>query len=329
VSAFPRLDRLTAALAGLAIASAVASSGGADAAVTKPGPLPAARISYVSFLNSPFPYRGIIPDKGIPFLDASTLAQRGHTAPRAGGVVYWEKPTYSDRRSLIYFPKGFDIRKPALIVVFFHGNEVILQRDVVGRQQVPAQVSASGLNAVLLAPQMALDALDSSAGNFWTAGGFGRYLDEAAANIASVYGDPAARTTFAKLPVVFVAYSGGYDPAAYALRYGGVAKRIKGVILLDSPYDDEEKFADFIAQNRTAFLFSGYGGAAAENNARLKAMLSARRVPFAVGAPDRLAPGVVAFVAADPELTHTNFVTDAWVPDPVAWSLARIPGYAR
>jgi hypothetical protein len=199
----------------------------------------------------------------------------------------------------------------------------------VGRQQVPAQLAASGLNAVLLAPQFAVDALDSSAGTFWTPGVFSRYLDEAAADLASLYGDAATRATFAKMPLVLVAYSGGYDPAAFAVTVGGVAKRVKGVVLLDAPYDYEDKFAAFVAQNRTAFFFSAYTASAQTNNARLEQLLTARRVPFSIGAPAKLAPGVVVFLPTDPDLEHNNFVTDAWVPDPLAWTLARIPGYAR
>ena len=52
-------------------------------------------------------------------------------------------------------------------------------RDVSDRQQTPQQVAQSHLNAVLLAPQMAVDALNSSAGNFWRPGAFAQFLDEA------------------------------------------------------------------------------------------------------------------------------------------------------
>ena len=320
------------ALASLAVAAGMALAltglGPAAGAAVQPGPLAAGKLAYIPFLASPFPYNGVVPETGKPFLDAGSFFQHGHTAPRGG--VYWENPTYSDRRSLVYFPKGFDLRKPAVIVIYFHGNEATLNRDVVGRQQVPDQLAELNLNAVLLAPQFAVDALDSSAGNFWTAGGFARYLDEASANLASVYGDSSARAAFGRLPVIMVAYSGGYDPAAYALKVGGANRRIKGVVLLDSPFDDEQMFADFLAQNITAaFLFSAYTSAAAMDNATLEQMLAARRVPYTTTLPSRLAPGVVSFVATDPALNHDNFVTDAWVPDPLAWVLARISGYPR
>ena len=120
----------------------------------------------VPFKTSPFPYRGKLPDGSGPFLDVTGNGRHGHTSPRGG--IYWEDETYSDRSTLLPVPKGFDPAKPAVIVVFFHGNGATLQRDVVARQRVVAQVEASVLNAVLVAPQFASNAQDSSAGNFWT-----------------------------------------------------------------------------------------------------------------------------------------------------------------
>ena len=60
-------------------------------------PLPQAKTTLVEFDNSAFPYRGDIPEKNLPFLDAADGDRRGHTAPRGG--VYWDE-TYSDRRVL-------------------------------------------------------------------------------------------------------------------------------------------------------------------------------------------------------------------------------------
>ena len=76
------------------------------------------------------------------------------------------------------FPENFDVRKPGVIVVFFHGNGATLERDVRDRQQVPQQIRNSGVNAVLLAPQLAVDAANSSAGKFWQPGGLKRFIDE-------------------------------------------------------------------------------------------------------------------------------------------------------
>ena len=75
-----------------------------------------------------------------------------------------------------------------VIVVFFHGNGATLERDVRDRQMVPQQISDSGVNAVLLAPQLAVDAADSSAGKFWQQNGFKRFMDESASHLAKLYG---------------------------------------------------------------------------------------------------------------------------------------------
>ena len=81
------------------------------------------------------------------------------------------------------------------------------------------QLSDSGLNAVLVAPQLAVDAKDSSAGRFWSSGGFASFLSEAQSKLGDLY--PNARGAFRRMPIVIVAYSGGYLPAAYSLAVGG------------------------------------------------------------------------------------------------------------
>jgi hypothetical protein len=322
-----RVRLMSATLAAMTMLAA--GDGQAAEHVRRPAPLAAAKMAYVDFRYSPFPYRGIIPEKDIRFLDAVDGSRRGHTSPRAG-MVYWEDQTYSDRHSLIYFPAGFDLNKPAVILVFFHGNNATLSRDVVDRQQVPRQLAESGLNAVLIAPQFALDALDSSAGTFWTAGVFARYLDEAAGKMARVYGRDDARAVFARLPVVVLAYSGGYNPAAYAVEIGGANKRLRGVLLLDALYAEEDKFAHWLARNyKSIFFFSAYTKSAAPSNATLQEILSYRRVRFTTDRPAKLQPGNICFLAADPELVHDDFVTRAWVDDPVRWLLARVNGYRR
>ena len=87
-------------------------------------PLAEAKTVIVPFRHTPFPYHGMIPEKDIPFMDVVQGHRYGHTSPRAG--VYWEDKTYSDKSVVISFPKGFTLAKPALIVVFFHGNGATL-----------------------------------------------------------------------------------------------------------------------------------------------------------------------------------------------------------
>ena len=146
----------------------------------------------------------------------------------------------------------------AVIVVFFHGHGATLERDVRDRQLLPKQITESGANAVLVAPQLAYDAADSSAGKFWERDGFKRFMAEAADQLARVYGDPRSAETFANMPVVVVAYSGGFETAAWSLHVGGLGKRVIGVVLLDALYGHLDMFASWIAKNRHAFFVSSY-----------------------------------------------------------------------
>jgi hypothetical protein len=316
------LDLILSAALALGGSSIVLAQGARE-----PKPLAEAKSALVPFEVSPFPYGGEVPEKNRPFLDAVDGERRGHTAPRGG--VYWEEPTYSDRRSLLYIPKGFDPRQPALIVAYFHGNEATLTRDVRGRQQVPRQLAESGLNAVLVAPQFAVDALDSSAGRFWEPGVFAQYLAEASGRLASLYGDERLRSTFDRAPVVIAAYSGGYHPAAFILKSGSVDERLRGVILLDSPFGDLEKFADWLAKRPSAFFVSAYGKSTRDENAQLQRMLIERGVVFQSGLPASFAPGTVAFHVSPDEFKHADFVTDAWVKDPLRALLRRVSGFSR
>ena len=283
----------------------------------------------VPFRNSAFPYDGFDPETNAPFLDVSQNGRRGHASARAGGV-YWQDTTYSDNRVLLALPQGFDLARPAVLVVFFHGNDATLENDVVGRQRVLAQLADSGLNGALIAPQMAVNALDSSAGRFWTPGTFARFLREAADRLGDLYADaPEARARFDHLPVVVVAYSGGYDPAAYALSVGGAGKRVIGLVLLDAAYGQIDRFVDWVAHNQGhAFFFSAFTKSSAAGNAALEAGLSKEDVDSSRRVPRVLSPGSASFV---PVLgaNHDDFVTNAWVGQPLAWLLARIPGFSR
>jgi hypothetical protein len=288
------------------------------------------QLTLVPFKHAPFPYDGTVPPEGTPFFDLTANGTRGRTTTRTG-AVYWEHETYSDNRVLIHFAKGFAASRPALIVLFLHGNRSTIERDVARRQALMAQVDASGANAVLLAPQLAVDALDSSAGQFWQPGALARFLDEAATHLARLHPAGkrgASQATYRRLPVVIVAYSGGYQPAAWLLHHGGAEERIAGVAILDGLYGQQDKFAGWLQRRPEAFFVTAYGTSSAEGNAELRRLISA---PIAeVNAlPTKLDPGTIAFVAAPPDVQHHDFVTRAWTQHPVADLLARIPNYRR
>ena len=286
-----------------------------------------ATVSLAAFENSAFPYHGMIPNyqetgRTRPFLDVDENGRLGHSSPRGG--IHWEDQTYSDRSVLLAAPQSFDPAKPGVIIVFFHGNNATLSRDVIARQQIVRQLADSGLNAVLVAPQLAVDAQDSSAGRFWSAGGFASFLGEAQSKLGDLY--PNARGAFRRMPVVIVAYSGGYLPAVYSLTVGGDQGRVRGLVLLDALYGERDKFVSWAeGPGRSAFFVSAYSTSSRAGNDAVRSQLEAAGVPTVSGLPAQLSPGVVAFVDAG-SVDHNDFVTSAWGGAPLRDIFSRIGG---
>lgn len=292
-------------------------------------PLKQSKTALIPFQTAPFPYRGALPaSDGKPFLDTvGDDGRRGHTTPY--GRLYWEDETYNDNRVLLHIPKGFDIRRPTIMIVFFHGHGATLERDVLRRQRVADQVSRSGANAVLIAPQLAVNAADSSAGRFWEPGAFGRFMGEAAQALSKLHGDAKSVRTFASAPVIFVAYSGGYLAAASCATKGGINKRLRGVVLLDALYGELGKFASWIENDRSAFFVSAYLGSTREKNAELANILAARDINYATELDRPLHQGDIALLSGGENVTHRSFVTQAWVDNPIEDLLRRLPGFRR
>lgn len=297
------------------------------AVVSRQGPL-AKSVTRLATLNAaPFPYDGMMPAGDRPFLELDPTGRRFHRTFQ--GRVYWEDERYSDPRVLLHIPRGFDIRRPGLLVLYFHGHRANLRRDVFMRQRVPWQVSTSRTNAVLAAPQFAVNAADSSAGKLWQRGGLHDFVRETAARLAAMHGDPRSEASFANLPVVIVAYSGGVGPAAWAVRNGDLGTRLRGVVLLDAAYGEMGIFADWIARTPNAFLLSTYTTSTEARNRELKALIEAHGLKPLETVPARIEPGHISIVPAASDATHHDFLLRAWTDDPLRDVLARVRGYPR
>jgi hypothetical protein len=288
----------------------------------KPSPSRDELTTLVSMKSSAFPYYGNNPASDAPFLNITKGDRRGHRS--YSGRVYWQDETYNDSRVLMHIPETFDLRRPGVIVVFFHGNGATLERDVRDRQLVPQQISESGVNAVLLAPQMAVDAADSSAGKFWQPGGFKRFMAESADNLARLYGDPGAARAFANMPIVIVGYSGGFLPTAWSLDVGGISDRVRGVILLDAVYGELDKFASWIENHRSGFFVSSYTHYTARRSHELMQTLRDKGIAVSEDMDGPIKPGSVVFVETPEGVTHRDYVTHAWTKNPIEQVLVKM-----
>jgi hypothetical protein len=276
----------------------------------------------VGLKSSAFPYSGNNPRSDAPFLNVSDGDRRGHRS--YSGRVLWQDEAFNDNRVLMHVPEHFDANKPGVIVVFFHGHGATLERDVRDRQLLPQQISESGANAVLLAPQLAVDAADSSAGKFWQPGGLKRFINESADHLAQLYGDPGAAKTFANMPVIIVGYSGGFVPTAWSLEVGGLGNRVRGVVLLDAVYGELDKFASWVGNNRSSFFVSAYTQGTQRHDQELMQMIRDKGISISDDIDGPLRPGSVVFVKTPEGVRHRDYVTHAWTEKPVREVLAKM-----
>jgi hypothetical protein len=284
-----------------------------------------AQITLVPFYTTPFPFHGTAPSTpNKSFLDVNNNGRLGHVSMRHG--ILWEDETYSDRRVLLSVPKDFKPSCPLAIVVFLHGNEATLERDVRDRQGVVRQLVESGLNSVLVAPQFAVDARDSSAGRFWEVGVFHEFLCESARRLSELHG--IGKDAFEQAPAILVAYSGGYLPAAAAIRYGQAMTRIRGIVLLDAVYGELDTSHDFIIENcknqQTSFFLSVYGRSSRDGNEDFKRRLIECGMNFESVLRATIEPGSVTFIDVGDTIAHRDFVTQALNGDPMADILSRL-----
>jgi hypothetical protein len=246
--------------------------------------------------HAPYPYAGQYADNDIDFFDyvSPESGERFHT--NRYGVRYSENSHYRDNRVLFHVPSHFDPQKPFFYVVFFHAIDTDIfksDRD----HGLTRQLEASGSNAVLIMPQLAKDAADSSPGKFFRRNAFKAFMEEAATVLAARLGANHLRP-LDDAPIVLSAFSGGYKAAAFVLDRGGVEERIAGVLLLDAIYEDVDKFHKWIAENiQRSFFVSIYSpGACAINSRELARLLNREQSLDQPLWPDQISPGAIIFI---------------------------------
>jgi hypothetical protein len=137
-------------------------------------------------------------------------------------------------------------------VVHFHGHNSSVERATT-THQLREQLFDSKQNAILVVPELAVMAPDSSAGKLETPGAFARLLDDVLATLESreariALGASAPGAGSKPGRVCISAHSGGFHAAACAIRTGGAA--VHEVYLFDALYADTEVFRDWVVAGR-------------------------------------------------------------------------------
>ena len=125
------------------------------------------------------------------------------------------------------------------------------------------------------------------------------------------------------MPIVIVAYSGGFGPTLSVLDRGGINQRIRGIVMLDALYAGMDKFADWIANNRSSFFVSSYTPHTRGHNVELEGLLDDKSISYGSELKANRLPGSVTFLPAG-DISHRDFVTHAWADSPIKDILVRL-----
>lgn len=191
---------------------------------------------------------------------------------------------YRDDSVIVFVPAHHRFREEEGVsaLVHFHGHNTTAERAVAAHE-LREQLADSRQNAVLVVPQLAVMAPDSSCGKLESPGGLLRLLQETIAVTARegrVTLDDTGFPIDAPLGTVCLsAHSGGYHAAASCLRSGGVD--VREAYLFDALYAELEAFRDWVVARRGEPLHRRHklvsyfteGGTTAANSCMLRAQL--------------------------------------------------------
>ncbi|MDH3233531.1 MAG: hypothetical protein OEQ29_08380 [Alphaproteobacteria bacterium] len=278
--------------------------------------------------HAPFPLEANDDGGGRPFFNETDRDSGLRVRVNRHGDRYPEPKHYADPSVLFHIAAGFDRARPFRLVVFFHGHQSTLERDVVGRIGLTRQIDASGANVILIAPQLAKDAIDSHPGKLIRAGALARLLDESAGVLARALGaDLAPR--LARAPLVLVAYSGGYLALAAGLAEAetgdaAIIERVEGIVMLDAVFGNLARIDGWLqARAGRVFLVGLFGKLSRSWTLDLIYRWEARGQPYGQLLPARLDRGSIVVMQVDTD--HEAIATDGPPRNPIAEIVRRLP----
>jgi hypothetical protein len=242
---------------------------------------PARGFTFVAALgNAPFPVGpDAVDHRGAPFWHGRDAAGGQRFRQLDEKRRYTEAAVYSDARVLFHASRGFDPARPFRLVLFLHGHGSEIEATVARHLDLPGQLDRAGVNAVLIAPQLALDAQESAPGKFVEPGRAAAFFDEALGVLRAALGGDAA--AWRRASIVIVAYSGGYRTAAQLVKHGDLDARIEGLIMLDAFFADAGLYAAWLARHHhRAFLYALYTRSSMEETTLLKTRLMERNIAY-------------------------------------------------
>lgn len=160
---------------------------------------------------------------------------------------------YHDDTVLVFVPERYRFQEDEGVptLVHFHGHHTTAERATAAHE-LREQLVDSRQNALLVVPQLAVLAADSSCGRLESPGGLARLLGGALAATARfggiTLGDSAFPSNAPLGRVCVSAHSGGYHAAACSLHAGGVD--VSETYLFDALYAQSDVFRSWVLSRR-------------------------------------------------------------------------------
>jgi hypothetical protein len=160
---------------------------------------------------------------------------------------------HGDDTVIVFVPDKYRFRAEEGVsaLVHFHGHNSSAERALAAHA-LREQLVDSRQNAILVVPQLALFAADSSCGKLASPGALRRLIGGALSTAARVGRTALADSRFPERPrlgrVCLSAHSGGYHAAACSLRHGGVD--VSETYLFDALYAESDVFRDWVLARR-------------------------------------------------------------------------------
>jgi hypothetical protein len=184
---------------------------------------------------------------------------------------------YDDSTVAVFIPRNYTPADSVNYLVHFHGHMNHVSK-VITTYRLCEQLSASGVNAILIVPQGPKDAADSGFGKLeLDKGAFESLINE----VADFLHQEGKLTTKNIGRIALSAHSGGYKVTAAILHHGGLTDHISDVFLLDASYGSLEWFAQWCDGKSDRRLVSFFTEHLADENKTLMEMLDKAHVSYA------------------------------------------------
>jgi hypothetical protein len=160
---------------------------------------------------------------------------------------------YRDDTVVVFVPATYRFQpdEGLAALVHFHGHNTTADQALVSHQ-LREQVVDSRQNAILVVPQLAVSAADSSCGKLESPRGLLPLLEEvvaAAAHEARATLGDSGFPAGARLGTVCIsAHSGGFHAASCCVRFGGID--VRELYLFDALYAEIDVFRDWVVARR-------------------------------------------------------------------------------